>query len=193
MGPGPTEPHVRHALGYALATGPLGQRRCLDLGSGAGLPGLPLAVAWPQSNWILLDARQKRCAFLRQVVDDLGLGSRTQVVASRAEDFGRGDQRGSLDVVVSRSFGGPAVVAECAAPLLRPSGCLVVSEPPGRDDSSDGDEEKRWPPEGVTQLGMAVDGRFHGPVGTFQRLRQTFICPKTYPRRAGIPEKRPLF
>jgi 16S rRNA (guanine527-N7)-methyltransferase len=92
------------------------------------------------------------------------------------------DRRAAMGLVVSRSFGPPPVVAECAAPFLRVGGRLVVSEPPEAAD--------RWPIEGLAALGLEPD-----PLDTagFVRFRQTFPCPDRYPRRDGVPAKRPLF
>jgi len=127
LGPGPVEDHLHHALAFAraVATPPA---RALDLGAGGGLPGLVLASRiWPGTSWTFLDAQQKRTEFLREVVTDLGLDDRVAVITERAEVLGRSpDHRGVYDLVVSRSFGPPAVTAECGAPLLRPGGRLVV-------------------------------------------------------------------
>lgn len=164
-----------------------GEARCLDLGSGAGLPGLPLALAWPASTWVLLDAAERRCVALVEAVDRLGLGGRVVVHLGRAEEAGRdGELRSRFDLVVARAFGAPAVVAECAAPFLRVGGRLVVSEPP--EGSSD-----RWPADGVGMVGLAVDEPLTSGTAHLQLLRQVTACPDRYPRRTGVPTKRPLF
>ncbi|MGH9120995.1 MAG: RsmG family class I SAM-dependent methyltransferase, partial [Acidimicrobiales bacterium] len=102
----------------------------VDLGSGAGLPGLVLACSWPESRWILMDSSTRRTAWLASAVERLGVSARVRVLCARAEVVGRGELRGSIHHVVARSFGAPAVTAECAAPLLRIGGSLVVAEPP---------------------------------------------------------------
>jgi 16S rRNA (guanine527-N7)-methyltransferase len=157
----------------------------LDLGSGGGLPGLPLALARPDTSWILLDGGTSRAAFLEEAVEQLRLGDRVRVVASRAEEAGRGELRSTLDVVVSRSFGPPAVTAECAAPFLRPGGRLMVAEPPGGQPS-------RWNQTGLAQLGLSIDRQVSQPTA-IQILIQCEPCPNRYPRRTGVPAKRPLF
>lgn len=155
----------------------------VDLGSGGGLPGLVLAVARPDLHLVLLDARAVRCRFLEAAVQDLGLDA--EVVEGRAELAGRGPHRGSAEAVVARSFGAPAATAECGAPLLRLGGRLVVSEPPDPDPY-------RWPADGVARLGLAVGPRVgEGPA--VQVLTLTAACPAAYPRRDGLPAKRPLF
>lgn len=183
LGPGPAVDHLVHAQAYLDALVGV-QGRVVDLGSGGGVPGLPVAVARPDLELVLLDASARRCDFLRSAVDALGLGSRISVVVGRAEALGRTELRGSANAVISRSFGPPSATAECAAPLLAVGGRLVVSEPPDATD--------RWPAAGVGLLGLAPLGP---PTGTprIQLLEQRTICPDQYPRRDGIPTKRPLF
>ena len=185
LGPGPIEDHVRHAEAYATAVE--APDRALDLGSGAGLPGLVLAVGpWASTRWVLLDASERRCALLVEAVAVLDLAERVVVHRGRAEDAGRADAlRGRFDVVVARGFAAPPVTAECAAPLLEVGGHLVVSDPP--DPGPD-----RWPTEGLAEVGLEPDGEVPGPV-RLRRLRQAHPCPDRYPRRAGIPTKRPIW
>lgn len=184
LGPGPVEDHLTHARALLeLLDGP--PSRYLDLGSGGGLPGLVLAETFPAANGVLLDASDRRTAFLERAVRSLELPN-CDVITGRAEDKGHDPRlRGQFDVVVARSFGPPAVVAECAAPFLSVGGKLVVSEPPG----SAGD---RWPAAGLAQLGL----RFVGVDGSDRRfavLEHDSPCPAAYPRRSGVPTRRPLF
>jgi 16S rRNA (guanine527-N7)-methyltransferase len=198
LGPGPVAPHIERALDALplLAALPPGDRppypggttvrRILDLGSGGGLPGLPLALAMEDSEWVLLDGSTTRTRFLAEAVDRLALAHRVRVVAARAEEAGHaGELRGTFDGVVARSFGPPAVTAECAAPLLRLGGRLVVAEPPG--GAAD-----RWPPAGLAPLGLLALGTVTEPTA-FQILEKVGPCPDRYPRRTGVPGKRPLF
>jgi 16S rRNA (guanine527-N7)-methyltransferase len=185
LGPGPVEQHVARALD-ALRFVPERAHRALDLGSGGGLPGLPLALARPAVPWVLLDGSVKRGDFLREAVERLGLTGQVEVVTARAEEAGRRPElRGGFDVVVARSFGPAAVTAECAAPFLQVGGCVVVAEPPGG-------ALDRWPPEGLSLLGLRAGIAVSEP-SAFQVLVQETPCPDRYPRRTGIPTKRPLF
>jgi 16S rRNA (guanine527-N7)-methyltransferase len=184
LGPGDVDIALRRALDLAAGVD-VPPARALDLGSGGGLPGLPLALAWPHSQWILLEASTTRAAFLADAVSKLAIGARVAVRAERAEVAGRSDLRGSIDLVVARGFGPPAVTAECAAPLIRVGGRLVVAEPPGgRPD--------RWDRAGLAILGMQVGASGTTPTA-WQALVQAQPCPDRYPRRTGVAAKRPLF
>jgi 16S rRNA (guanine527-N7)-methyltransferase len=190
---------VAHARGFADAAEALGGGAAgfLDLGSGGGLPGLVLADHWPQAPGLLLDANQRRARFLRTTVDELGWAGRIQVLCQRAEEAGRDPAlRATQPLVVARSFGVPAVVAECAAPLLRPGGLLVVSEPPspspvGEAAASD-PAQARWPARLLAELGLEPVQERRAAFG-YQVLSQVRPCPPRFPRRPGIPAKRPLF
>ena len=188
LGPGAVETHLRHALGFGAAAGGPPSGLALDLGSGAGIPGLVLAVEWPASEWVLLDGRARSTRFLTEAVARLGLDERVKVVEARAEMAGHDPAlRGSADLVVARGLGSPAVTAECGAAFLRPGGLLVVSEPPASTGA-------RWSADALAELGL-------GPASVVKRaggygyavLEQMTPCPGRYPRRVGIPAKRPLF
>jgi 16S rRNA (guanine527-N7)-methyltransferase len=194
LGPGPVEVHLDHAYGFAEAlereagedvAG--GLTRAADLGSGGGVPALALALRFAEAEWVLVESAARRAAFLRDAVQALGLDGRTAVVHERAEVVGREPAyRGTFDVVVARSFGTPAVVAECAAPLLRVGGVAVVSEPPGGAPA-------RWPAEGLARLGMAPGASVVAAAAAYQVLHQVERCPGRWPRRVGVPAKRPAF
>lgn len=182
LGPGPVGEHIDHAAGFLDAldgvTGTV-----VDLGSGGGVPGLIIAVARPDLQLVLLDATAKRCRFLDQAVAALGV--RATVVEGRAEVVGHSARRGAADAVVARAFGGPGATAECAAPLLRVGGVLLVSEPP--EPAAD-----RWGAQGLRTLGLSLGSR-SAQFPVVQTLHQTERCPATFPRRDGLPSKRPLF
>jgi 16S rRNA (guanine527-N7)-methyltransferase len=177
LGPGPVEPHLEHALALRRAWTEIGREvpgpaePCLDLGSGGGLPGLVLARAEPTTAWLLLDSGQRRASFLAWAIEQLHLGDRVGAVRQRAEEAGRDDAyRGGMSWVFARSFGPPAVTAECGAPLLRPGGVLVVAEPPELDPG-------RWPADGMGVLGLEQVGRGHEANASWVAFRLTAPCP----------------
>ena len=160
----------------------------LDLGSGGGLPGLVLATYRPELELILVETRQRACRFLREAVRSLEL-ARVCVVEARAEDAARRPElRETFDAVVARSFGPPAVTAECAVGFLRVGGRLVVSEPPGDEGSAS--RAARWPAAGLDDLGFGPPEAGGGSVVSFVLIEKR-RCDDRWPRRVGIPAKRP--
>lgn len=208
LGDGPLDVHLAHAHGFADAaesaaaegTDFLGHSSraasragpWLDLGSGGGIPGLVLAHRWPDREAVLLDSNERRARFLVQVVESQGWTDRIRVVTERAESAGRDSAlRGSFALVVARSFGSPPVTAECAAPFLQPGGLLIVSEPPVTTPVVS-TEDARWPAGGLSDLGLEPLSSWRGEFG-YRILRQVRECPDRFPRRVGVPAKRPLY
>jgi len=185
VGPGPVGGHI--ALARALADAcPSPPRSALDLGSGGGIPGLVLALHWSQSAWVLLESQLRRTEFLQAAIRRLDIDGRVEVHRARAEEAGREPElRGTFDLVVARSFGVPAVTAECGAPFLALGGRLVVAEPPGAP-------ERRWPAPPLADLGLAMEARAVGPPA-WVALIQVRRCPDRFPRPTGVPAKRPLY
>ena len=188
LGPGPSEGQRHHAVELARAIGPFAGY-FLDLGSGGGLPGLVLAVELPEATGCLLDAQQRRCVFLEQAIARLGLGHRLTVACGRAEALARDPAlRHGFDLVVARSFAPPPVTAECAAGFLRSGGALVVTEPPEAESSA-----RRWPAAGLATLGFGPAERVRSGETAAVRMRLASTADDRYPRREGIPAKRPLW
>jgi len=187
LGPGPVAAQLRHARALAALVDPPGDP-WLDLGSGGGLPGLALLEAWTAARGTLLDAGVRRTAFLEEAVARLGVEDRATVVAGRAEEVARDPtHRGRYRLVVARSFGAPAVTAECAVGFLAAGGRLAVSEPP------DADPEIRWPEEGLRELGLAGPELRVGGGASLAILTATGASDDRWPRRTGVPGKRPLW
>jgi 16S rRNA (guanine527-N7)-methyltransferase len=208
LGDGPLDVHLAHAHGFAdasesvdaggidpLSPPAVGESQAgtwLDLGSGGGIPGLVLANRWPHREAVLLDSSERRARFLAQTVENLGWADRVRVVTARAELAGRDPAlRGAFSLVVARSFGPPPVTAECGAPFLRREGLLIVSEPPILP-SAYGDDDARWPVDGLAALGLERHSLWRGKFG-YRVLRQSRECPERFPRRVGVPAKRPLY
>jgi 16S rRNA (guanine527-N7)-methyltransferase len=129
----------------------------------------------------------KRANFLEEVLEWDGAPDNGTVITGRVEETARVPALvESFDLVTARSFGPPAVTAECGAQFLKVGGALIVSEPP--EDSGGG----RWNVEKLADLGLAVEGRVrHG--AAYQVLRKIHSTPNEYPRSIGTPRKRPLF
>ncbi len=181
VGPAPDEDQVAHAIRFAAAVP--APPAFVDLGSGGGLPALVLLLAWPTARGVLVESNHRRAASLVAAVEGLGLGERAVVRADRAEDVARDpEHRGRYAVVTARSFGPPAVTAECAVGFLTEGGTLLVSEPP---DSTGA----RWPAEGLAHLGLVLDG----VQGGLAILRAVGPPDDRWPRRPGMPTKRPAF
>lgn len=217
VGPGPVARQLIHARAFAAALEeagrilevpagaggrawrPGGQRACLDLGSGGGLPGLVLAwdgrcngpgSSLAGARWHLLESQHRRAVFLRDACLRLGLDPEVTVEEGRAEEAAHDSRyRRQFQVVTARSFGSPAVTAECAAGFLADGGVLVVSEPPS---VGAGDHADRWPHEALEELGFGASAPIVGPFH-FRALVMTGRCPARMPRRAGVPAKRPLW
>lgn len=201
------DPEVRGALERACAVGDVGEKdldraiehaygfvpegfvdpsaHVVDLGSGGGLPAFPLIERLPATRWSLVESRTGRAERLAVAVERLGWAERVTVVRARAEEVGHGPLRGTADLVLARSFGRPAVVAECGAPLLANDGRIVVSEPP----STDG----RWPADGLARVGLVAGEVLRGLVGRYQVLELAGVVPRELPRRPGVAKRRPLF
>lgn len=185
LGPGPIDTHIRHAIAMleALAA-PLGAS-VVDLGSGGGVPGLIMAAMRPDLSLLFIESTKRRAEFLHDAVDGLGLASRTVVLAERAEVVGRNPQwRATCLRATARGFGPPAVVAECAAPLLVLGGVLIVSEPP--------EDQDRWPGSPLAAIGLTSEPVIVDGLG-FRRLVKVAESAESVPRRVGVPAKRPLF
>ncbi|HEX5368865.1 MAG TPA: 16S rRNA (guanine(527)-N(7))-methyltransferase RsmG [Dehalococcoidia bacterium] len=190
---------VRRHIAESLAFGQLldrrglleGPVRVLDIGAGAGLPGIPLKIAWPAIRLTLIESVGKKCRFMEGVAAALGLDG-VDVLEGRAEDFARlPEQRETYDLVVARAVAPLPVLVEYALPYLRLGGRLVA--PKGSAALSEIDAAQR----ALSELGGRLDDapQLRPPDGTPQTvaiLLKDAPTPDRYPRRAGIPSKRPI-
>ena len=186
LGPGPVEAHLEHSRAWAEALGDP-PAAFLDLGSGAGVPGLPLLLEWPSARATLLDSRVRSATWIKEAVARLGWEDRVNVLEERAEAAGRDRElRESAPLVLARGFGPPAVTAECASALVEVGGVLSVSEPPGGDPT-------RWPAEQLAALGLQlIETRVVGQA-SFVMLKKLQTSDDRWPRRVGKPGHRPLW
>jgi 16S rRNA (guanine527-N7)-methyltransferase len=185
------ERHLNDALGLAAIRRPKPEERWADLGSGAGLPGLPLAVAYRATAFTLIDAQRRRADWVAGTVAKLGLTS-VAVVHARLEDYGRGPARQSFDVATARAVGPLPVVAELGLPLLKIGGQLLV--PRGRP----GSDELKQAATACRQLGGRIDGVIPNPSSPIDRVGFVVMMAKIaatsprFPRRSGVPARTPL-
>ncbi len=186
IGPGPLEAHLEHSRAWARALGQAPES-FLDLGSGGGLPGLVLALEWPESRGTLLDARRLSEAWISEAAERLGLSRRIETVCDRAEAAGRDPRlREAFSLVVARGFAAPAVTAECGSAFVRPGGRLSVSEPPGSGAA-------RWPAEHLATVALGPVEVVTEGEATFAVLEKIGRLDDRWPRRVGQPRHRPLW
>jgi 16S rRNA (guanine527-N7)-methyltransferase len=166
--------------------------RCIDIGAGAGFPGLPLRIVRTFMRLTLLEATAKKACFLEHLVGELGL-SDVDVLTGRAEDLGqRTGYRETFDVALARAVAGLSVLVEYALPLVRVGGVFVAQKGPDVQDEVD-DAERGLELLGGRLLEIkrvwlpGVEAARHLVV--VQKESET---PAKYPRRPGIPTKRPL-
>ena len=165
-------------------------QNCVDIGSGAGFPGVPLSIYMPETRFLLMDSQAKRVGFLKRAIGTLKLDA--EATALRAEDAGVGGLRESFDAAVSRAVAPMNVLAELMLPLVKVGGRMLAWKGPGVSDELDGARAA------IELLGGRVERVFpveipgrdwaHNIVAV-EKIART---PGKYPRRAGVPEKRPL-
>jgi len=193
LGPGEVLSHLRHAEGIASLVeeaigSDSGPTELCDLGAGGGVPGLVMLCLWPEARGALVEASHRRCEALREAVELLGLGGRVRVMEGRAELLARdSDMREHFPVVVARSFARPPVTAEVAAGYVAVGGFLVVSEP------ADTVLSERWPVERLADLGFGAARLARVAGATAAVMRKSNAVGDRWPRRVGVPAKRPLW
>jgi len=159
-----------------------------DVGTGAGFPGVPLAIAYPHLQVYLVDSLNKRIDFLKHVADEIGL---TNVFAyhARAEEFCV-DRREFFDVVTSRAVARLNILMELCGPLIKQGGLFVVLKGPA------GDEELVEAKSGLRILGLQVLESKSASLDIGERIniymRKVSPTPKKYPRQFGQIKKKPL-
>lgn len=180
LGPGPVQDHIVHAEVY-IQNLPKDIRRFIDLGSGAGLPGLPLLLARSEVRGVLLDASAKRCAFLSWAIVELGLQHRAEVISGRAEELAHDMKwRHQFDAAVGRGFGPPALTLEIARGFIHDHGHVLISEPP---------DLREWPPLALRHLGLEQEPA----QGALALFRATGEVGTDVPRALKQLRSRPLF
>lgn len=166
--------------------------RVMDVGSGAGLPGLALKIAFPDIQLALVESVAKKTSFMRHVIDTLNLEG-VSVYTGRAEELARGnDLRDRFDMVVVRALAKLPLLLEFGLPFCKTDGCLVAFKHGG--DGTEQDEAANALSELNGFIERVSTVRLEGLTDdrVVILIRKTGATPKRYPRSVGVPGKRPL-
>ena len=169
-----------------------GAKKVIDIGTGAGFPGIPLKIIYPHLEVVLLDSLNKRIKFLNEVINSLGLSNIT-AIHGRAEDFAKKPEyRECFDVCVSRAVANLSSLSEYCIPYVKPGGMFVSYK------SGVVEEELEQAKKAIFLLGGEKKDvvRFTLPDSDIDRalvmIQKAKTTPKKYPRKAGMPSKEPL-
>jgi 16S rRNA (guanine527-N7)-methyltransferase len=164
----------------------------IDVGSGAGFPGIPLKICFPSLKLTILDSLNKRLVFLQEVVNRLGLQD-VSFVHSRAEDAGQDKKyREAFDIATARAVARMNVLSELCLPFVKPNGFFIVMK------GSNVEEELTEAKKAIKVLGARTQKveTLYLPEEEAERniimIRKQEKTPNTYPRKAGTPVKKPL-
>ena len=165
-------------------------RKIMDLGTGAGFPGVPLAILSPDKQFVLADSLEKRIRVVTEMVREIGLRNVT-CVHGRAEELGRDkNHREKYDLCVSRAVADLSVLSEYCLPFVKEGGAFIAYKGP------DVDEEVEAAMTAVEELGGAVDTIEEVEVGDMSRslvvIYKESKTPSKYPRNPGKPKKNPI-
>ncbi len=164
--------------------------RILDLGTGGGFPGLPLAIAAPEKSFVLMDSVGKKLKVVADAAEQLGLDN-VQVIHARAEDLARDNgYREGFDLVVSRAVANMSTLSEYCLPFVRTGGWFVAYK------TAEAGEEIRNAANAIKLLGgspAVVESNGSEEDGhVFVVVQKSAPTPAKYPRKAGLPSKQPL-
>ena len=166
--------------------------RLLDVGTGAGFPGLPLKIMFPELEVCLLDSLQKRVGFLQEVIGQLGLDG-IATLHGRAEDVAHeAGLRETFQLVTARAVARLSVLVEYCLPFVKTGGYFIALKGPEVEDELKAGENALTILNGKTSKVVAFDLPFAGGRRNIVFIEKTGLSPVGYPRKAGTPEKKPL-
>lgn len=190
----PLDVQIKHFLDSltVLKALPAGAARVIDVGTGAGFPGLPLKIVRPEIRLTLVEATGKKARFCQHVANRLGLEG-VRVVHARAEEVGqRGEHREHYDWAVARAVAEMSVLAEYLLPLVVRGGGFIAQK------SKDAPAEAHAAESALRKLGgnleRLIEIELPGVVDPryLVLVRKTAATPRDYPRRPGLPSKQPI-
>ena len=165
-------------------------QKIIDVGTGAGFPGIPLKILFPELNVTLFDSLNKRIKFLQEVIDELMLKN-IKAVHGRAEEGGRNiNMRESYDIAVSRAVANMAVLSEYCLPFVREGGYFIPYKTSEIDEELDNAKNAISILGGKTEKVEKLD--ISGLGRSFVFIKKIKATPKTYPRKPGTANKQPL-
>jgi 16S rRNA (guanine527-N7)-methyltransferase len=188
---GARDVHIADSLS-GLEIDPLASaHRVADLGSGAGLPGLVLAACLPDARFDLIESLGRKCGFLREAADRMGLEN-VALVCERSEDWASSRGGEAYDAVTARAVGSLATLAELASPLLREGGVLVAWKG-ARSDAEESELARGAPRLAMDPLEIRSVRPYSGSRDRhIHLLRKNGPTPNGLPRRPGMAAKRPF-
>jgi 16S rRNA (guanine527-N7)-methyltransferase len=159
----------------------------IDIGSGGGVPAIPLAIVMPDVRFTMIEATGKKVEFLDATIRDLGLKN-ARVIQGRAEQIGQDhkEHREKYDAAIARALGHLAIVVELCGPLVRPHGIVVAVK------GAKAGQELEESGKAMGLIGLRHVETLETPTGKLVLLEKTTRTPRTYPRRDGEPSRVPL-
>ena len=188
------EYYIKHILDSLLICNELviDNKRIIDVGTGAGFPGIPIKIFFPDINITLMDSLNKRLLFLEEVIRELGL-SDIKTLHGRAEDIGKNKiYRESFDIAISRAVADMSVLTELCLPLVSVNGYFAAYK------SNDSMEEISKADNAIEIIGGSKPDIIEStlPCSDIKRkiviVKKIRTTPEQYPRKAGIPSKKPI-